>query len=112
MTTHPHNHTHSPEHAHPHADIVGESAAVTRIQRLAWFLEAHFGDVELHMPEEGDEAEPDDEENQPSLLVTARNLLHRPISLSWSGHAGQSDLQGDLPFHLICSLAENVMVTE
>ena len=70
MTTHPHNHTHSPEHAHPHADIVGESAAVTRIQRLAWFLEAHFGDVELHMPEEGDEAEPDDEENQPLLLVT------------------------------------------
>ncbi len=25
---------------------------IVRIQRLAMFLEAHFGDVELHLPEE------------------------------------------------------------
>ena len=41
-----------------------------RIQRLAMFLEAHFGEVELHMP---DDATPDPElgENpaEPALLV-------------------------------------------
>lgn len=34
------------------------------------FLEAHFGDVELHMPEDDDEEEPEQGEDQvPSLLV-------------------------------------------
>ncbi|KAI0743756.1 beta-lactamase-like protein [Daedaleopsis nitida] len=70
LTTHSHNHTHTPEHRHPHADIVDESAEVTRIQRLAWFLEAHFGEVELHMPEDGDEMEQGEDAQGPSLLVT------------------------------------------
>ncbi|KZT10629.1 uncharacterized protein LAESUDRAFT_741096 [Laetiporus sulphureus 93-53] len=67
--THAHTHTHAPEHPHPHADVENASAEVTRIQRLAMFLEAHFGEVELHMPEETDEQEQDDENHEPALLV-------------------------------------------
>jgi cleavage and polyadenylation specificity factor subunit 3 len=34
------------------------------------FLEAHFGEVELHMPEEiEDESEQGEDTNEPSLLV-------------------------------------------
>lgn len=34
------------------------------------FLDAHFGDVELHMPEEAeDDAEQGEDNHQPSLLV-------------------------------------------
>ncbi|KZT72184.1 Metallo-hydrolase/oxidoreductase [Daedalea quercina L-15889] len=54
LTTHPHSHSHAPEHPHPHADVDDETGPVTRIRRLAMFLEAHFGEVELHMPEEAD----------------------------------------------------------
>ncbi|KAH9892899.1 mRNA 3'-end-processing protein YSH1 [Cubamyces lactineus] len=66
LTTNPHAHTHAPKHAHPHADVLDP---VTRIQRLAWFLEEHFDSVELHMPEEMDEAGPSEDAREPSLLV-------------------------------------------
>ena len=33
------------------------------------FLEAHFGEVELYMPEGGDEREQGEENNEPLLLV-------------------------------------------
>ena len=39
-----------------------------RIQRLAMFLEAHFGEVEFHMPDTAPEEEPE-EPPQPALLV-------------------------------------------
>lgn len=67
VTTHSHSHSHShaPEDAHPHADVEGETGPVTRIRRLAMFLEAHFGDVELHMP---DDAETESG-SEPALLV-------------------------------------------
>lgn len=58
--------THAHSHAHPHADVDDASATVTRIQRLGMFLEAHFGDVELHMPEEGAKS---DEDESPAFLV-------------------------------------------
>ena len=72
MTTHSHPHSHPPEHPHPHADVGDESAEHTRIQRLAWFLEAHFGEVELHMPDEADATPLEQGEDAlgPSLLVT------------------------------------------
>ncbi|KAN0090862.1 Beta-lactamase-like protein [Tylopilus felleus] len=58
-------------HQHPHADSDSESS-YTRIQRLAWFFEAHFGEVELHMPEETDEQENEqgeDTSRDPALIV-------------------------------------------
>ncbi|KIJ67728.1 hypothetical protein HYDPIDRAFT_107205 [Hydnomerulius pinastri MD-312] len=60
-------------HAHPHADSHAESS-YARIQRLAWFLEAHFGEVELHMPEESGQDEQEhehgeDENHDPALIV-------------------------------------------
>lgn len=85
-TSHSHSHSHSssepPSHPHPHADVIDEkadkSAENTRIRRLAMFLEAHFGDVELHMPEEPSSDSKDEQENpeeppkdqEPALLVT------------------------------------------
>ncbi|OBZ68081.1 Endoribonuclease YSH1 [Grifola frondosa] len=73
LTTHPHSHVHShaPEHPHPHSDTHGEdeNPQMIRIQRLAWFLEAHFGEAELHMPEETDEPEQGEDSHEPSLLV-------------------------------------------
>lgn len=63
MTTHAHEHKHS----HPHADKE-EETAILRIQRLAMFLEAHFGEVELHMPDAPSEEEGNDED-APGLLV-------------------------------------------
>ncbi|OCH95063.1 Metallo-hydrolase/oxidoreductase [Obba rivulosa] len=69
LTTSPHSHSHAPDHQHPHADVEDENADVMRIQRLAMFLEAHFGEVELHMPEEMDEPEQGEDHPEPSLLV-------------------------------------------
>ncbi|KAG2154391.1 beta-lactamase-like protein [Suillus bovinus] len=48
LTSQQHSHTH-----HPHSDHHEGDPSITRIQRIAWFLDAHFGDVELHMPEVG-----------------------------------------------------------
>lgn len=45
MTTHAH------EHAHPHADAPEDEWEPLRARRIAHFLEAHFGDVELFLPD-------------------------------------------------------------
>ena len=81
--SHSHSHTEAPSHPHPHADVDDKSTESTRIRRLAMFLEAHFGDVELHMPEEASsepqEKEPTDDDQaeseepkdqEPALLIT------------------------------------------
>ncbi|KIK67458.1 hypothetical protein GYMLUDRAFT_37588 [Collybiopsis luxurians FD-317 M1] len=66
LTSHPHSHTHT--HKHPHAEK--EFDQLTRNQSLARFLEAHFGEVELHIPDEMDESEQgEDEHDVPSLFV-------------------------------------------
>lgn len=65
MTTHSHSH----DEPHPHA-AGHENELMTRIRRLAMFLEAHFGDVELHMPETLPEpGEAIDEDDAPGFLV-------------------------------------------
>ncbi|KAG8213672.1 beta-lactamase-like protein [Butyriboletus roseoflavus] len=60
-------------HSHPHADS-DSGSSYTRIQRLAWFFEAHFGEVELHMPEETEQDELENERegeatHDPALIV-------------------------------------------
>lgn len=71
---------------------------MTRIRRLIMFLEAHFGDVEFHMPietEDEQEQEQGEDNSEPSLLVSldeadARinlismvcNLLLSPFTIS------------------------------
>jgi cleavage and polyadenylation specificity factor subunit 3 len=67
VTSQQHSHTH-----HPHSDHHEGDQSITRIQRIAWFLDAHFGDVELHMPEEGgeqDQEQDQSEKSQPALIV-------------------------------------------
>jgi len=75
LTTNAHSHSHS----HPHADSEDESSSVTRIQRLGMFLEAHFGDVELHMPEINPD-EPTEDGGEPSFWVRLDDS-HAQISL-------------------------------
>lgn len=66
VTTHSHSHT----HPHPHSDIYQDDYMV-RVQRLAMFLDAHFGDIELYIPEES-ESKPDEEvegQDIPGIVV-------------------------------------------
>jgi hypothetical protein len=71
VTTSSHSQSESGSHQHPHGDSEGATSSVIRIQRLAMFLEAHFGEVELHMPEANEEEQEGSNEPQqdPSLLV-------------------------------------------
>ncbi|KAF5338507.1 hypothetical protein D9611_013233 [Ephemerocybe angulata] len=103
LTTTPHSHTHPPEAStngdthihphqhHPHADPDSEASSVMRIQRLAMFLEAHFGEIELHMPDDDEVPEAaekgQDEEdavtsNEPSFIVTLDEAVARIALLS------------------------------
>ena len=81
MTTHPHSHSHAPERPHPHADIDDEAGPVTRIRRLAMFLEAHFGEVELHMPEGVDEQGEDGGEAALLVRLDEADALINLVSL-------------------------------
>jgi len=51
------------------------------------FLEAHFGEVELHMPEEQEEPEQGEDSHEPSLLVhlDESDALVNIVSLVFSG---------------------------
>lgn len=78
VTTHPHSHSHPENMVHPHADPDEDSASNLRIRRLAMFLEAHFGEVELHMPDEAAEPEQGEEEShEPSLHVMLDDTMAR-----------------------------------
>ncbi|KAJ7451170.1 beta-lactamase-like protein, partial [Mycena latifolia] len=65
LTSQPHIHIKSGSHGHPHID---RQDAAMRIKRLAWFLEAHFREVEVRMPENRQEG-PEQCETKPSILV-------------------------------------------
>lgn len=73
MTTNSHSHSHAHAHgeaSHPHADPDGKSSERIRISRLAMFLEAHFGEIEFHMPDaDDDDHELGEDEHGASLLV-------------------------------------------
>lgn len=63
-----HSHAHEP---HPHSDHEYHENPMLRIQKLGMFLEAHFGDVEYHMPDESDEDTDGREPSarEPSFLI-------------------------------------------
>ena len=66
VTSNPHSHIH--EHVHPHADSESDQE---RVQRLAMFLESHFGEVHMNVPEpeKGHEEDQDEEVPGPVLLI-------------------------------------------
>lgn len=70
MTAGTHAHRHEPEH-HPHSDHDYQHNPMIRIQRLGRFLEAHFGEVEYHMPDEDEETEQEElpTKAEPSFLI-------------------------------------------
>lgn len=73
VTSKPHSHSHDVE-KHPHSD---HSRDDTRISRLAWFLEAHFRDIELHMPTEEDDLEFGRDIEDASFLVVIDEIEAR-----------------------------------
>ena len=66
MTSNAHSHVH--KHMHPHADSESD---LERVQRLAMFLESHFGEVHMNVPEpeKGQEEGQDEEGPEPVLLI-------------------------------------------
>jgi len=104
---------HSCSHSHPHSDATNNSS-VTRVQHLAWFLEAHFGDIELHMPDtdqmEGEGKEGED--NDPSLFVSldetgARiNLLTLEVTSESESLKKRVEAVLDMAITTISSLSE------
>ncbi|KIM78904.1 hypothetical protein PILCRDRAFT_75071 [Piloderma croceum F 1598] len=108
--------SHSHSHSHPHADVDNESADMTRIRRLVMFLEAHFGDVELHMPEEiEDDPEQGEDSNEPSLLVSldeadARiNLVSMTVVSSHEALRKRVETILDMAVSTVGSLSESFM---
>jgi cleavage and polyadenylation specificity factor subunit 3 len=76
VTTRPHLHSHEEKKEHPHADQDGGAATTRQLRGLALFFEAHFGEVELHMPETSkEELELGEDDNEPSLLVTVDDSI-------------------------------------
>ncbi|KAF8627840.1 hypothetical protein AX15_004257 [Amanita polypyramis BW_CC] len=69
-------HSHDEQKMHPHADQGGAAATTKQLRGLALFFEAHFGEVELHMPETSiEEPEMGEDDNEPSLLVTVDDSI-------------------------------------
>ncbi|KAI9437756.1 beta-lactamase-like protein [Lactarius indigo] len=64
------SHRHEHEH-HPHSDHDYTHNPMVRIQRLGMFLEAHFGDVEYHIPDEDMDTEQEEPtaRGEPSFLI-------------------------------------------
>ncbi|KIJ67737.1 hypothetical protein HYDPIDRAFT_25211 [Hydnomerulius pinastri MD-312] len=98
-------------HAHPHADSHAESS-YARIQRLAWFLGAHFGEAELHMPEESGQAEQEhghgeDENHDPALIVMGavdiNHTAEHELMLEWDSSAS-NDMITDSTLGLITGI--------
>jgi len=76
LTTRPHVHSHDEKKEHPHGDQDGGAATTRQLRGLALFFEAHFGEVELHMPEtSNEEPELGEDDNEPSLLVTVDDSI-------------------------------------
>ncbi|KAF8069967.1 beta-lactamase-like protein [Lyophyllum atratum] len=116
LTTQPHSHSHS--HglgAHPHADGDSESSPFMRIQRLIMFLEAHFGKVELHMPDADDEEEREqgEDSNDPWLIVRLDeadaqiNLLTLAVSSSNETLRKRVEAVLDMAVTTVSSLSES-----
>ncbi|KAF9568242.1 Metallo-hydrolase/oxidoreductase [Agrocybe pediades] len=118
LTTHPHSHVHSgQEHSHPHADPEIESSSNLRIQRLAMFLEAHFGEVELHMPDPSEEPEQGESDSEPLLLVHLDEAEAQISLISLTVHSSNEALKRrveavlDMAVTTVSSLAESFMST-
>ena len=92
------SYSHTHEHVHPHADAETD---LERVQRLAMFLESHFGEVHMNVPEleKGREGGQDEGTLEPVLLIrldeadalvhlgsmVSCRILPSPLSLSFLG---------------------------
>ncbi|KAI9509414.1 mRNA 3'-end-processing protein YSH1 [Russula earlei] len=113
MTAGTQGHRHDHDH-HPHSDHDYVHSPMVRIQRLGMFLEAHFGDVEYHMP---DEMEADQEEStsqgEPSFLIQLDDAEARINLLSMTVDSGSEVLRRrveavlEMATSTVCSLSES-----
>jgi cleavage and polyadenylation specificity factor subunit 3 len=95
-----------PRSPHPHADPLShdEQSDRERLTRLVWFLEAHFGEVELHDLERPDDDDNDDaperdesgnNDHGPWLAVRLDDADARINLISMVRHKWQKTPQGD-----------------
>lgn len=87
VTSSAHNHVH--EHTHPHADSESD---LERVRRLAVFLESHFGEVHMSVPQpgKGHEEGQDEVVPEPVLLIRldeADALVHLKSMVSYCSSA-------------------------
>jgi cleavage and polyadenylation specificity factor subunit 3 len=78
VTLSPHSHSHS----HVHADQDDEELMQQyQYERLAAFLESHFGDATIYLPEEDmkdpKDAKPGEERDQPAIIVRVDDATAR-----------------------------------
>ncbi|KDR80406.1 hypothetical protein GALMADRAFT_242826 [Galerina marginata CBS 339.88] len=93
LTTHPHSHSHNETdagaHTHPTFGVISSD---TRIQGLAMFLQAHFSNVELHVPDVSDE-EPEQRGEDPYLLVQLDATQAQVNLITLTVHSSDEELQ-------------------
>lgn len=110
-------HRHDHEH-HPHSDHDYKHNPMVRIQRLGMFLEAHFGEVEYHMPDEDSETEQEGlvaSQGEPSFLIQlddaeARiNLLSMTVDSSSEVLRRRVEAVLEMAMSTVSSLSESFM---
>jgi len=114
MTTGTHTHRHEREH-HPHSDHDYTHNPMVRIQRLGLFLEAHFGEVEYHMPDEDLASEQEElaSHGEPSFLIQlddaeARiNLLSMTVDSSSEAFRRRVEAVLEMAVSTVSSLSES-----
>jgi len=107
---HRHEHGH-----HPHSDHDYTHNPMVRIQRLGMFLEAHFGEVEYHMPDEDMETEQEEptSQDEPSFLIQlddadARiNLLSMTVDSSSEALRRRVEAVLEMAVSTVSSLSES-----
>ncbi|TFY70887.1 hypothetical protein EVG20_g2115 [Dentipellis fragilis] len=112
--------SHSCNHTqHPHSSHETSTNPMTRIQRLGMFLEAHFGDVEYHMPDESEEAEQGESSaGEPSFLIQldeadARiNLVSMTVESDNEGLRKRVEAVLDMAVSTVSSLSESFVSGE
>jgi len=109
LTSNTHSHVH--EHTHPHVDSEND---LERVQRLAMFLESHFGEVDMRVPkpEKGHEEGQNEEVPESVLLIRldeADALVHlRSMTVSSANETLRKRVESvvDMALTTVSSLSE------
>ncbi|KAI0043657.1 Metallo-hydrolase/oxidoreductase [Auriscalpium vulgare] len=107
-------HTHAHDQDHPHSDHDYLSDPMMRIRRLGMFLDAHFGDIEYHMPDVDDhDMEQGEAGGEPTFLIKLDDAEARINLLSLTVNSDSDALRRrvmsvlDMAISTVSSLSES-----